>query len=213
MWVLKLKLKNDNFLLGGLAVKFQVDIIGYPISYYKDKNYLYLTSTGYLIGNEKNKRKLINFAKKSKYFLKLEIKKDFIINISRQSLQTEEVYNPKLIRPKPVFISKQGYLIWEIASWNKKDLEKIMLIAKKHQGQILKLKQEKLSNFNFISFLPDLTKNQKKAIDLAILNGYYLYPKKTNLHKLAKMMNLSYSTYQEHLKKAESKLITNLNRL
>ncbi len=214
MWILKLKLNPANFLMGSLAVKFKVDIWGYPLSYYKDKKYIYLTSAGYLIGNEKDKNRLINYAKKSKAFINIERKNDFIINVSRQPLNTEIVYSSKLIRPKPVFISKEGYHIWEIAAWNKKDLMKIAEISKKYyDGEILKFKQEKISNISFTSILPDLSRKQKQALEIAIANGYYDYPKQTNLHKLAKKMGISYSTFQEHLKKAESKLMPNLNRL
>ncbi len=36
------------------------------------------------------------------------------------------------------------------------------------------------------------------------------YPKKINMEKLAKMMGISYSTYQAHLKKAESKMLPSI---
>ncbi|MGE0792732.1 MAG: helix-turn-helix domain-containing protein [Candidatus Woesearchaeota archaeon] len=139
------------------------------------------------------------------------MKHDFIIAVSKQPLHTESVYDPKLIRPAPVFISHEGYHIWEIASWNKKDLTPIINFAKKHYGgEILKLKEEKLSNISFTSILPELSLKQKKALELAVSQGYYDYPKKTDIHKLSKLMKISYSTFQEHLKKAEGKLLPTL---
>ncbi len=215
MWVLKLKLSPEKFLLGSLAVKFNVDILGYPLSHYKDKKHLYLVSAGFLIGEEKNKKALIRYAKKSKDFIKIEVKNDFIINLSKQPLYTEPVYDPRLIRPKPVFISHEGYHIWEIAYWDKNPLLKIIDFAKKyHKGKVLKLKQEKLINIAFTTVLPELSEKQKKALELAVSEGYYTYPKKINVHKLAKLMKVSYSTFQEHLRKAEAKLIPILsNRL
>ena len=66
---------------------------------------------------------------------------------------------------------------------------------------------EKISNISFTKLLPEITKNQKEALELAINNGYYDYPKKIKMEKLAKMMKISYSTYQAHLKKAESKIL------
>jgi predicted DNA binding protein len=54
---------------------------------------------------------------------------------------------------------------------------------------------------------PELTDKQKTAIELAIKNGYYEYPRKIELKKLAKIMKVSYSTYQAHLRKAEKSLI------
>ena len=58
--------------------------------------------------------------------------------------------------------------------------------------------------------LPDLTKKQKQALELAINNGYYDYPKKITMEKLAKLMKISYSTYQQHLKTSESKIMPSI---
>lgn len=213
MWVLKLKLNYENFLLGNLAVKFNLDIIGYPLNYYKHNKSLFLTMAGFLIGNEKSKKSCINYIKRNKEFVNFEMKNDFIIAVSKQPLHTEPVYDPKLIRPSPVFISHEGYHIWEIASWKKEDLTPIINFAKKHyDGEILKLKEEKLSNISFTTILPELSAQQKKALELAVIEGYYDYPKRTDVHKLAKLMKLSYSTYQEHLKKAEGKLLPTLSK-
>ena len=53
----------------------------------------------------------------------------------------------------------------------------------------------------------ELTEKQKQAIHEAIINGYYNYPRKIDLEKLSKIMKVSRVTFQEHLRKAESKLI------
>lgn len=213
MWVLKLKLSPEGFFLGGCAVKYKVDMIGYSLSYYKDKKYLYLTIAGFMIGEEKNKKALIRDAKKMKEIVNFEINGDFIIAIVKEPLYTEPAYDPKLMRPRPGFISHEGYHIWEYASWKKEPLLKIIKFARKyHKGEILKFKQEKLKNISFTTILPGLSEKQKKALELAVSEGYYNYPKKTNLHKLAKLMKISYSTFQEHLKKAEEKIIPILSR-
>jgi len=208
MWILKLKLTHDKFFLGQLAVKHKVDLIGYPLSYYKDKNYLYLTTAGFMVGDEENKKEFLKDIKKRKELVKLEKNGDFIINVTKQSSQAELVYDPKLIKPCPDFISKEGYHIWEFGSWNKEPLMKIIKFARKHhKGEILKLKQEKIKNISFSTFMPDLSKKQKQALELAIKEGYYNYPRKIDVHELAKLMKVSYSTYQEHLRKAEGKII------
>jgi hypothetical protein len=213
MWVLKLKLSCENFLLGSLAHKFNVDLTGYPLGYYKDKNNLYVTGAGLVIGDETNKKLFLNAIKKNTKFSNIEISGDFVVNVSTQPLYLEPVYNPRFIRPFPDFISRDGYHIWEIASWDKKDLQPIIDIAKKYyDGKILKLKKEKLTNISFTSFLSELSTNQKKAFDLAVDEDYYSFPRKTNVHKLAKIMKVSYSTYQEHLRRAESKLIPSLKK-
>jgi predicted DNA binding protein len=78
--------------------------------------------------------------------------------------------------------------------------------------KLLKFKQEILDNLAIINIIPDITKKQNKALQLAVDNGYYSYPKKVELKELAKMMKISYSTYQAHLKKAEGKLIPFMSR-
>jgi len=208
MWVLKLKLESKNQLMGKLAIKHQVSMTGYPLSYYKDKKHLYLISAGLVFGEEKNKKALVREIKKSPEVIKFEKTQDFMINITKQPLFTEPVYNPEIFRPNPVIINKTGYHIWDLASFNRKALEKVLDFAEKHLGaQILKFREEKISNINFTKLLPELTINQKKAMDIAINQGYYDYPKKVNMEKLAKDMSISYSTFQAHLKKAESKLL------
>jgi hypothetical protein len=128
-------------------------------------------------------------------------------------LYLEKVYNPKFIRPIPDFISHEGYHIWEIASWDKAALQPVIDIVKKYyDGKVLKLKREKLTNIAFTSFLPELSDKQKKAFELAVKEDYYSFPRKTNVHELAKFMHVSYSTFQEHLRRAESKLIPNLKK-
>ena len=211
MWVLKLKLEAKTQLLGSLAVKHQVSMTGYPLSYYKDKKHLYLISAGFMFGQGKNKKALVKDIKKNKNIIKFEKSGDFIINISKQPLFTEPVYNPEIFRPNPVIINKTGYHIWDLASFNRKALEKVLDFTEKNLGaKIIKFRQEPISNISFSKLLPELTENQKKAMELAINKGYYNYPKKIKMESLAKEMKISYSTYQAHLKKAESKIIPHI---
>jgi hypothetical protein len=211
MWMMKLKLESKNQLLGSLAIKHQVSMTGYPLSYYKDNKHLYLIAAGFMFGEEKNKKSLFKETKKHPDILEFEKSGDFMIVVVKEPLFTEPVYNPKIIRPSPVIINKEGYHIWDLASFDRKTLEKVLDFAEKYLGaKVLKFKQEKLSNISFTKLLPELTKNQKKALELAINKGYYEYPKKINMEKLAKKQGISYSTYQAHLKKAEGKILPNI---
>lgn len=208
MWVLKLKLDSSKQLLGKLAIKHQISMTGYPLSYYKDKRNLYLITAGFMFGEEKNKKAAFRDLKKNPNTVKFEKEGDFTINITKQPLFTEPVYNHEIIRPNPVIINKDGYHIWDLASFNRKALEKVLEFAEKHLGaKIIKFRQEKIANINFTKILPDLTVNQKKAMDIALKEGYYEFPKKIKMEDLAKKHGVSYSTYQAHLKKAEAKIL------
>jgi predicted DNA binding protein len=208
MWRLKLKLPSGNQFMGRMAVKHRVSMTGYPLSYWKDKKSLYLIAAGFMFGEEENKKLLIKDMKKQPEHVESEQNGDFIIIISRQPLFTSAAYSPKIIRPSPVIINKDGFHIWDLASFERKLLEQVIDFAeKKLEAKILSFKQEKLLNITFMKLIPELTENQKRALELAINNGYYDYPKKTTLPEIAKKMKISYSTYQAHLKKAEAKIL------
>ncbi|MFA9415368.1 helix-turn-helix domain-containing protein [Natrinema sp. HArc-T2] len=55
----------------------------------------------------------------------------------------------------------------------------------------------------------DLTDRQLAALRLALESGYYEQPRQTSLRELADRTAVARSTYEEHLRKAENKLLTN----
>jgi len=55
----------------------------------------------------------------------------------------------------------------------------------------------------------DLTDRQLAALQLALERGYYTQPRQTSLRELADLTAVARSTYEEHLRKAENKLLTN----
>ncbi|WP_435348339.1 helix-turn-helix domain-containing protein [Haloarchaeobius sp. HRN-SO-5] len=58
----------------------------------------------------------------------------------------------------------------------------------------------------------DLTARQLAALQLALENGYYEQPRQTSLRELAAPTSVARSTFEEHLRKAENKLLTNAGR-
>jgi predicted DNA binding protein len=58
----------------------------------------------------------------------------------------------------------------------------------------------------------DLTDRQLAALQLALENGYYEQPRKTSLREIAGLTSVAKSTYEEHLRKAENKLLTSAGR-
>ena len=76
--------------------------------------------------------------------------------------------------------------------------------------EILKLENISLDTVFFPKLMPALTSKQKRAVDLAIENGYYITPRKTNLRKLARIMGVSLATFEQHIRAAENKLIPDI---
>ena len=73
--------------------------------------------------------------------------------------------------------------------------------------KILKIERTKLSEIYFPQLLPELSEGQRRALEIASEEGYFNYPRKIELRKLAKIMGISLSTYREHLRRAEAKIL------
>ncbi len=209
MWVAKLQIDSEDKLLGSRTKKFRVVLAGYPVSSYEKGVNLYLFIAGFLTGKEKNKIEFINDLRKDKRVLNLENKGDFIIGQIKQPPEAKILYRPNIIHLEPVIIDERGYTNWTIGSWDKKALIDLIKVIKKifKNCKLIHIKERKITSFSIVSIRPELTEKQEKAVELAIKNSYYDYPRKIELKRLAKLMRLSYSTYQAHLRKAEKKLI------
>ena len=108
----------------------------------------------------------------------------------------------------PALISKKGYEIVTLGSFDRNKLMEIAeILGKEYKAELLSINQKKVKSLSIVKIEPELTKKQKDAISLAIKNGYYNVPRKISVESLAKMAKLSFSTFQVHLRKAESKLI------
>lgn len=57
-----------------------------------------------------------------------------------------------------------------------------------------------------------LTDRQLAAIRLALDNGYYEQPRKASVNELAEQTAVARSTYEEHLRKAQNKIISNVGQ-
>lgn len=106
-------------------------------------------------------------------------------------------------------IMKGGVLIWHIASWDKAHLLQVYNRLKKMKNVTAELIGIRQENFSFFvnNVMTDLTQKQLVAFQLACQLGYYKYPRRVSLEQLAKAAKLAYSTYKEHLRRAEEKIM------
>jgi predicted DNA binding protein len=211
MWVAKIKLSEEGTLIGSKAIKHKITIIGMPLSFQHNSNEVIVNVAGTIFGDTKNKINFYNDLKREKRTLNLERNKDFIIGTIIEPKYTELIYNHKIIHISPAIISDKGYEIITIGCFDRLSLNKaVNAIRDNLKGEIIFIKNQKISSASITTTQPELTNKQKNAINLAIKNGYYNSPRKIDLKQLAKLANLSFSTYQVHLRKAEHKIIPNL---
>jgi predicted DNA binding protein len=219
MWVCKFRVYDEKHRIREAIEKNKIQAYYYPINHYIKKNRYFFVAVG--IVREGNKNKFYSDIKKLKKQREgrkvdlLEREGDFFFIITSHTINEEEkryvnlFYNPLIIHIKPIIFHKNGWEEWEIVSLNRKPIEDIIKIGKKiYNLRLLKFRQEKIKNFGFLTILPELTDKQDKALKLALEQGYYNYPRKTNLCKLAKIAKLSFSTFQAHVRKAENRILS-----
>lgn len=211
MWVLKLKIKHDC-TIGNRCEQFNVVSYSIPLGNWRERGFNFTSERHTLEGDKRNVGSFITDIKKDKRVLNLEIDKNtlFFIGKSKGTKIPSSFYNPKMFFPKPVFVDKQGYEFWEIASWDRSVLTNFLSKLKKQRDMEIKMlsfKDTRLNDVYFPSVMPPLTEKQKRVFELAVEEGYYDIPKRTDLKKLSKLMKISLATFQEHLKRAEAKII------
>jgi len=210
MWILKATVpEHPKQLVASRTKKYNINIIGYPISHRIENKELYVTSISYMIGEEKNKKSFLNSLKKDKRLKKIEINGDTIITYYTQHIGMSKLYNPYIFFVSPGIITEKGDNLFELASWNKEHLQELakVFLSKEYKGKIHSFKQQKIDNIFTLRAIPKLTDKQKRAFELAIQKGYYEFPRKIELKELAKISKKAYTTYKFHLRTAEKKLM------
>ncbi|MCD4666546.1 helix-turn-helix domain-containing protein [archaeon] len=218
MWYLKFKIKHDDCIISPLAEKYNLQIEFYPLGHYIKGKFVYVSAIHIVKGEVKGIKNYIKGLKKDKRVIKIEVSKViFTLTKEPSSLKTyQAIYNPKLFYITPGFNSSDGNETWDIASWDRKLLGNLINTLKKAPTttffEVLRFEEKNIDDIYILQLSPTLPEKQKKAIELAYKLGYYKFPKKTNLDKLSKVSKVAKQTFQENLKKAESKLIPLLLR-
>lgn len=211
MWVVRLKIKHDC-TIGNRCKKFNCISFSLSLSNWQDKNHYYTSQRHTIEGNKNNVNKFLKELKKDKRIINLETSKNtvFFIEKRKRAEIPSSHYNPKMFFVKPVYVDRNGFEYWEMASWNKKILMNFVNDLKKQKDvrlTIEKFKNVKLDTIYFPKIMPRLSDKQREAYQLAVENNYYNFPRKADLKDLAKLMKVSVSTFQEHLRKAEEKIM------
>jgi len=215
MWVLKIRAREKWTIYSSRTVKYGVKLYYYALNNYEEGGRIFFVASGIIEGEDKQKKNFFADLKKEPKLEFLELNKDFFVCVYSETKTAKRVhdvkafYNPKLVFLRPVIIDEEGWEDAEIASFEKPDLEIFLKYSKESnvEVEVSSFKQERISNLMIFSMLPNLTEKQKQALQLAVENKYYGYPKKINIETLAKNMKISKSTYQFHLAKAEGKIM------
>ena len=215
MWLTRLKIKHDC-TIGSRCEKFSCTAYSIPLGNWKDKNLEYAIERHIIVGSDKDVATFLLDLKTDKRIRNLEISKNAVFFVERR--KRKEIpsfhWNPRIFFIKPVFVDNKGFEYWEIASWKKENLTKFIKNLEKNREMeviIEKIHEIKLEDVYFPKLMPKLSERQKRAFELAVEHGYYNFPRKIGLRGLARVMKVSISTLQEHLRKAEENIIPSLS--
>ena len=208
MWIAKIKFSGEGTLIGSKAQKYNINLFGFPLSYYYDKKWIIVHITGTILGKEEDKKRFVKELKKDRRTINFELNGDFFVGTIKEPLFMKVVYNKEIIYVAPALISDKGYVLVTIGCFRREPLIKIANVLKKaRNGKLISIQQKRVKSISIMRIHPELTEKQKQAMESAMKHGYYHSPRKIDLQKLAKLSKLSFSTYQVHLRKAEEKLI------
>jgi predicted DNA binding protein len=210
MWIGRFRNFHKNCLIAPLCKKYGVTDFVYVLNSWKEKRKIYYTDLHILEGSEKSIKRFIKDFKRDKRTLKVEVNGNQILTLNvlegKNSKYYSSVLDNKLIYIKPVMQKTDGHEEWEVASWDKEIVMKIM-DNPDFEMELLSIKKIDGIDLFLPQIQPSLSKKQMETMRLAIKDGYYNSPRKTNLNNLSKKQNVSKQAFQENLSTAENKCI------
>ncbi|MDP2973507.1 MAG: helix-turn-helix domain-containing protein [Candidatus Diapherotrites archaeon] len=194
-----------------LAEKYKLTVLCFPLNRFSKGSYVFLTSAHIALGEQNNIKAYFDEMAKNPRYENLEYEGNLVvytIKAKKSATHLQMYLSPELIFVKPIIVKPDGFEYLHVAALQKSVLTNFLQIAQKWgKVEMQRITEEKVRDFYFPHVMPDLTEKQKEAINLAYKNGYYSFPKKIDIQSLAKKSGLSPSTFQEHLRKAEQRLI------
>jgi predicted DNA binding protein len=211
MWHAKYIQEHDSCLIAPLCIKHNVTDYLYLLNAWDDEKNFYYTELHVPQGEKENVKKFISDLKKEKTIESFEQVGNTIYTLNKRDIWVA-MYSPlwdrQLIHTKPIIQLPNGKEIWEIAAWSKAPITNIFKLQNKDfRIKLISMENKLMSEAYPLQVIPKLSDKQKKALLLAVENGLYDSPRKTELTKLAKSMKITKQTYGEHLKAAEKKLL------
>ncbi len=218
MWIARFKLYHKDCPAVNTCVKHDTDVTSYPLGFHIEGQYKYVTTLCRMVGSDQEKGRFLEDFSRDRNITNIDVNDDFFAYEYKLDMEEGEhvqLYtNQKMFYVKPTLNSHDRHEYWEIASWDKSVLTGFFDDVTSHMDHAEMLGISKKSRYDFFAHnaTPKLSKSQEEALRLAYTHNYYSYPRKADLSALAAKAGISISTFQEHLRRAENKLMPLLAR-
>jgi len=214
MWYLKYRFRHSDCIYTPKLKQLGLTVFFYHLGSYIKGKYVFTSSLQQIQGSDKNFAKYKYYLSKHPDIIILENYGNVLFALAKHKSALkiyETIYNPIFLYPTPAHLDNDGFEIVEIACWEKKPLQNLIESFRKNKTteyfEILKFVNRKMEDIYVTRLLPKLAPKQHESIILAFKYGFYQFPRKINLDKLAKIAGVSKPTFRENLKKAEAKLM------
>ncbi|MBI4450376.1 helix-turn-helix domain-containing protein [Candidatus Woesearchaeota archaeon] len=214
MWVARFRLKDDKDIYSPVCVTHGVTFFAVPYTQYVKRGVIHLLVGGVLAGSPVSKDRFVRDVRNDPRVRTIERYHDYILVHAEHPLTREAqaeiriFYNPQYLRVQPVRVSSDGWECWEVACVDREALNRLLKAARRYyHGKLLSLRQERLKRVSNLAMGVEMTDKQLEALRIAEREGYYEYPRHLTIPQLAKLTGRSYATFQEHLRRAENKLM------
>ncbi|MFA5929373.1 MAG: helix-turn-helix domain-containing protein [Candidatus Micrarchaeia archaeon] len=128
-----------------------------------------------------------------------------LLNAYMPSSSYEKVLQSGTMPSAPV-VAREGFETYSIVSPDPKSIKKLA-----HElDSIGDVKIMRVGDYRSEASGPSLTDKQKDALAVALMNGYYSWPRGVGLVELARAAKVSRRSMQERLRRAEAKLFPHL---
>lgn len=124
-----------------------------------------------------------------------------LLNAYMPSSSYEKVLQSGAMPTAPVF-AKAGFETYSVISPDPKSIGRLA----KELSCIGDVKISRVGDYRKVLGGPSLTDKQKDALTVALMNGYYSWPRGVGLEQLARSAKISRRSMQERLRRAEAKL-------
>lgn len=118
----------------------------------------------------------------------------------------------------PPIIYRQGWEAYRLLAWNERAMRDAFRGIRALGGEVRIVSLRPIENVDMEQMMlvpasdmfAGLTERQSSAILLALRHGYFSLPSSMNIDRLAEGAGVSASTFSEHLRKAQSRILLNL---
>ena len=208
MWVAKLKAWHSDSYSADKTKGIDASYASYNLNAYEKDGKSWLSRV--IIVEGRDYAKLIKAIKSDPRLTVEEVKgRQVIFTMPCRNQFHALQMDDTVFMMKPI-IAKKGIEYWTVGSTDKRRIsalvKKINALKPKAWAKLISLKREKVDLF-IPNILSRLTEKQSWAYETACKFGYYEYPRGMDLQDIAKKVKMPVSTFREHLRIAESKLL------